>query len=583
MSSGATVIPSKTKPRLQQKFKLSHQSRAERLIAAGRVFLAAYALLAILLEPSEPAGYVTFTHAILVVYLAYAVGLAMVTWRFQLPRGRSGVVVHTFDLTVFSIIVFLTRGPTSPFLVFFTFSLVCAALRWESVGTLWTALAGLTAVIAMTLFPTYLLRDPTFERNRFVIQIAYLAVVGMLLAYLASHEQRLRTDLSRLAAWPRTIHADIPALARDLLEHAAEILGTSRAVLAWEEGEEPWLHVASWSEGDLEYSRESPDLFGALVAEPLFGKNFFCPDARSSLATVIYAVPGAAQRWKGAPLHIDLQKRFNIRAAIGLPLSGSNSKGYLFGLDKQGMTPDDLALGGVVAREVAIRLDEFYLLVRLQQHAAAEQRVRLARDLHDGVLQSLTGIALQLETVQRLIQPEPGAAKQRLEEIQELITTEQRELRFHIQALKPIASGLTDPEARLDGRLSELAERIERQWGLHAEVRLSHHDVQIGGPLAQEIYFLVHESLINAARHAGASSVHAELFVEYDQVRIVVVDNGRGFPFRGHVDHAALSEKNLGPVTLRERVASMGGSLTIDSGETGSRIEITVPLAEKGS
>jgi len=87
MSSGATVIPSKTKPRLQQKFKLSHQSRAERLIAAGRVFLAAYALLAILLEPSEPAGYVTFTHAILVVYLAYAVGLAMVTWRFQLPGG----------------------------------------------------------------------------------------------------------------------------------------------------------------------------------------------------------------------------------------------------------------------------------------------------------------------------------------------------------------------------------------------------------------------------------------------------------------------------------------------------------------
>ena len=188
-----------------------------------------------------------------------------------------------------------------------------------------------------------------------------------------------------------------------------------------------------------------------------------------------------------------------------------------------------------------------------------------------------------METLHRLMETDPQAARGRLLEIQRLIAAEQRDLRSHIQALKPSASSLVDPESTLAGRLNELAGRIERQWGLHAEVGLKHPELQLQGPLAQEIYFIVHESMINAARHARASSVHAELSVECDRMRIVVADDGRGFPFRGLHDHAALTEMNLGPVTLRERVASMGGSLSIDSGETGSRIEITLPLKEKGA
>lgn len=108
--------------------RYSRQTRAEHLIAAGRVFLAGFALIAIWLEPSEPARYAGIAHAVLVVYLVYAVALALVAWRFRLPWGRAGIIVHVFDLVAFIIIVFLTHGPTSPFFVFFTFSLVCAAM-----------------------------------------------------------------------------------------------------------------------------------------------------------------------------------------------------------------------------------------------------------------------------------------------------------------------------------------------------------------------------------------------------------------------------------------------------------------------
>src|SRR4030067_454383 len=72
-----------------------------------------------------------------------------------------------------------------------------------------------------------------------------------------------------------------------------------------------------------------------------------------------------------------------------------------------------------------------------QQAAPMDERIRLARDLHDGVLQSLTGAALQLQTVGRLFAEDPQAARNRLQEIQNLLAEAQRELRFFIQRLTP--------------------------------------------------------------------------------------------------------------------------------------------------
>lgn len=101
--------------------------------------------------------------------------------------------------------------------------------------------------------------------------------------------------------------------------------------------------------------------------------------------------------------------------------------------------------------------------------------------------------------------------------------------------------------------------------------------------IAQGVYFITHEALINAARHAAASSIKAEISSTDNQLQILVSDNGHGFSFTGNYDHAALTEKNLGPVVLRERVASLGGMLAIESGQAGVRLEITLPVPEEMS
>jgi signal transduction histidine kinase len=88
-------------------------------------------------------------------------------------------------------------------------------------------------------------------------------------------------------------------------------------------------------------------------------------------------------------------------------------------------------------------------------------------------------------------------------------------------------------------------------------------------------------AIINAARHSGASTVRLEAASQDGSITAVVADNGRGFPFKGRYDLAALRARRLGPATLKERVAKLGGSLIVDSTAHGSQVRISL-AAETG-
>jgi len=241
------------------------------------------------------------------------------------------------------------------------------------------------------------------------------------------------------------------------------------------------------------------------------------------------------------------------------------------------MTGDDLLLGEVVAHQVTSSMDQSLLSRRLRQAAAAEERNRLSRDLHDGVLQSLTGAALQLETVHRLWDSEPQAARDRLASVQQLIADEQRDLRFFIRDSKLPPVVLAAGVAGLDAGLRELVNRLAGIWGVRVDLKLEHLDDPLHATLANASCLIVQEALVNAARHAAASEVRVAIGATNGQVEIAVADNGRGFPFQGEYDHATLTALQLGPVMLKERVESLGGTLAIHSTTTGARLDIKLP------
>lgn len=132
-------------------------------------------------------------------------------------------------------------------------------------------------------------------------------------------------------------------------------------------------------------------------------------------------------------------------------------------------------------------------------------------------------------------------------------------------------------------RLSELVRRFEGVWGLQTELLMDDLDTGIGDGLAYEICHLVQEALVNAARHASASHAHVAVKRHDDHLYITVADDGHGFPFQGRYDHAMLTSQRLGPVMLKQRVESLGGTLEIESTNQGAHLEIALPYTGAGS
>jgi len=141
---------------------------------------------------------------------------------------------------------------------------------------------------------------------------------------------------------------------------------------------------------------------------------------------------------------------------------------------------------------------------RVERTAACDERERLGREVHDGPLQALTGVALQLAALRSLIGRDPRAAVALVHDLEELVRGEQRALRAWVERDARKASGITILGADLVKALRALCRRAESQWGL---------DIQCGGVsqdavpqlLADHVYRIVQEAVANAGKHARAS------------------------------------------------------------------------------
>jgi PAS domain S-box-containing protein len=236
-----------------------------------------------------------------------------------------------------------------------------------------------------------------------------------------------------------------------------------------------------------------------------------------------------------------------------------------------------------IARDISERKRAESELQRLQQLAAARERTRLARDLHDNVLQSLAVAGLNLEAAILGLKVDPKVATKQLRGVQDVIVQEQRELRSFIDELKFVTLVPGEVDFKFGYLLQQLAKTIEQQWHLRVELRMHGLDGQIPAVVAREIYQIIREGLTNVARHAHASVVQVYLQAGDNNARLTVSDNGCGFPFRGHYDDATLASTGLGPIVIKSRVASLGGTLSIDSSESGARLEVTLPLSSPGA
>ncbi len=241
------------------------------------------------------------------------------------------------------------------------------------------------------------------------------------------------------------------------------------------------------------------------------------------------------------------------------------------------MTPGAEMLADGSTRRVMADISRFFSKSKVQRDAVEDERTRLARDLHDGVLQTLTGVTLQLEHASRLIATDPDGARAHLMTIGNLIAAEQRELRTFIDRLKLVAGKSLASSAELATALEKLRERSEQLGGVRVALTVDGRG-SIPRSMGDEIYRIVQEALANVARHAHAQSARVKVTIGLDKVRIAVSDDGCGFPFHGEHDLASLAARNRGPVSLRGRVANLRGELVLTSSLSGSSLDISLPI-----
>ena len=215
-----------------------------------------------------------------------------------------------------------------------------------------------------------------------------------------------------------------------------------------------------------------PDRFERWVAEPLEEVTFLSTDAAAAGA-VIHRGSGRFGRWHGAAIHPGLVEKYGIRTALAVLVPNERLYARLFLLDGPGLTGDSLLVAEVVAGRIGAAFEQAGLVRELREATAVDERVRIARDLHDGVVQTLAATALQLEALRPLLRRDPERAFSRVADLQDTLAGQQRELRAFIRALEPDAPGTPlDAQAGLSERLGEFAARLEREWGVAVRWRL---------------------------------------------------------------------------------------------------------------
>src|SRR3954453_7739805 len=233
--------------------------------------------------------------------------------------------------------------------------------------------------------------------------------------------------------------------------------------------------------------------------------------------------------------------------------------------------------GGLGASEEVERLNRAFrrMLERLEAErrrtsstalAAQEQeRARVARDLHDEVNQSLTGLLLRLEAARAKA---PVEVAHELAETKALANQAMEELLMLARQLRPTALDDLALKAALAGHVKEPARRgkVNASFESNGDFSGLPADVQL------VVYRVAQEALSNAAQHSGADRVEVKLSREGDRVELAVGDDGSGFTF----DQAA---RGLGISGMRERALLVGGDMQGESRlDTGTGVRLTAPL-----
>jgi signal transduction histidine kinase len=523
-------------------------------------------------------------HLLLAAYAAFAV-MALASLRLRsMPWTPMTVVVHLADLSVTAGVMVLTNAG-GPFWFLAVFAIVAAARRWGFSETIATA----AVVVGLSFGPSSWPGDARALYHVF-LGPTLLLLAGVLLAYIAQAEKQLRSESATLAGIVSRIELRLG------LKHTMAVVFD--AVVRLVDADRVLLVVREVSSGQVslwEGGRHAGGSTAAPRVTPLDSRRFE-PFMVAPGAGAWYAVRRTASRER---LDIVAQARDGSRTddvpgalpdrlldavgpfrrllAVSFEMPGE-LEGRLFLVDPVGDRNREsaMAFGQRILRHIGPAVYNVYLLHRLRSRSAANERARVARELHDGIIQSVLGVQIQLHALSVPAAKTSRALASELNRLGTILRDETVSLRDMMQRLTPLE---LPPELLMD-TICDVVQRFQRDTGISARFITPFDHLDLPPRACREVTRVVQEALVNVRKHSGARNVVVRLGASDGACQLSIDDDGRGFSFAGRFSQADLERSRLGPWVIRERVRLLGGKVVVESDPGhGTRIEVSFPLA----
>jgi two-component system, NarL family, sensor histidine kinase DevS len=263
-----------------------------------------------------------------------------------------------------------------------------------------------------------------------------------------------------------------------------------------------------------------------------------------------------------------------MSSVLGVPVTvRGRTVGNLYLTDKIGageFSDDDEKLVETFALHAGIAIDNARLHEQDQRLAVIDERERISRDLHDGIIQNIYAVGLSLEDVPELVRDDPDEVERRVERAIDSLHLTIRDIRNFIFGLRPeLLTGTS-----LAAGLVAIVEEFRHNSMVDVELATDDLANEPRPTSTAHLFGIASEALSNVARHSGATTVRIVAASDTGGVTLTIADNGRGFDADGV---AALGHQGL--ANMRSRVARIGATMELASDANGTKIVVRCPVA----
>jgi signal transduction histidine kinase len=545
----------------------------ERQIAYARPIFMVLALGDLLAQPPQGRG----AHAVAFVgvYLAVALGLLLMNY---LPGVSEWRVPLVADLAALAVFLLLTRS-TAAFWFLYLFVALAAGIRWGLERSI--LLAGGVAM-AVLLRATFQGGFGWVEVLSWVALAVGTFAGGLGLSFLGDRERSHAAEHEFLARLTQTLQVEqgVTESLRLLLNELALGFDCDKAIFAYRDAELERIFV--WMVQGQQSEHISPENLPLTRADAFlldYPDASICWNQTKGSGTGFGWDRRNGRQLKELPrMPNAAQQEFGLRSilAVTCDFGGQPAGRIILGNGRRRFLRQDLGALDRAVRHLGPPLENLFLLRRMRTRAIEGERSRISRDIHDGILQTLLSVDIQLDVLRRKVAHSPDQAVAELGTLQRTVRNETEELRRMVTDMRPLGVQSADLVDLMRG----FAERFRNEPGPALDLLIDAAALQVPDRICRELFQIYREALHNVKKHARASHVVVKLFQNDSDVSLVIDDNGEGFSFAGRFTGDELDRLRLGPISIKERTRSVGGALTVESTPGhGARVTVEIPLS----